>query len=237
MPRIIRSAYFYLALSLAAITLSFCAPVAPVGAQIINPNPPIIAGTGLTKTGNTLSVNYGTSSTTALRGDTTSLSALTVSGATTSTGLLTASNALTVTTGATTLGSTLAVTGTSTMTGALTLNSGLKQNSSTTMSSNKGTLSATTSPQTLDSWATTAFFSGHYTVIVKQNTSYQVSDFVVVSDGTVAALTLINTTSTTGSAFATFSAAASAGTVTISVTYASGAQAGSFRYNVINTQA
>lgn len=197
----------------------------PASAQISNPSAPIVAGTGLTKTGNTLSVNYGTSSTTALRGDTSSVSTWATTGA------LTAGNGLTVTTGTTSVGAALNVTGTT------TLSAKMAQQSAVTYSAAKGTLLANTSAQAIDSWGTASFFSAHYTVIVKQNTAYQVSDFLVVTDGATAALTLINTTSTTGSALATFSASISAGTVTVNTTYASGANTGSYRLAVVNTQA
>lgn len=199
----------------------------PAHAQIVNPPAPITAGTGLTKTGNVLSVNYGTSASSALRGDTTSVSSWSTTGA------LTAGNGFTVTAGTATLNGPETIVGNN----KLTLGGQISQQSSVTISGAKGTLAATTSPQTIDSWATSSFFSGHYTVIVKQNTNYQVSDFLVVTDGATATLTLINTTSSTGSAFATFAASFSGGTVTVTTTYASGAQTGSFRLNCINTQA
>lgn len=196
-------------------------------AQIVNPSAPILAGTGLTKTGNTLSVNYGTGATTALRGDTTSVSTWATTGA------LTAGNGFNVSAGTSTLTGPLTVSGAN----KTTLGGVVSQQSSVTYGAAKGTLLANTSAQLIDSWPTTSFFSGHYTVIVKQNTAYQVSDFLVVTDGATTVSTLVNTTSSTGVPLATFSTSITSGTVSVFVTFVSGANTGSYRFGALNTQA
>ncbi|HET8707112.1 MAG TPA: hypothetical protein VFM46_12490 [Pseudomonadales bacterium] len=97
----------------------------------------------------------------------------------------------------------------------------------TTLADTSTSLTATTSPQTIDSFPVATFRSCHYIVQITQGTNYQSAELNVITDGTNTFLTSYGLLSTTGSQFAIYSATISAGNLILNVSFNSGATAGS----------
>lgn len=94
-------------------------------------------------------------------------------------------------------------------------------------------LSATTSAQTLDTFPIATFRACKYVVTITQGTNYQVGELLALHDGTNTFTQMYALASSTGSQFATYSTTVTGGNLVLSVTFASGATAGSAKVQAI----
>lgn len=161
---------------------------------------------------------------------------LAVTGATTLTGALAANGGITVdstnftvdgSTGAVSTASTLSVAGASTLTGKTTVKASVDHNSGSTTVANQTaiqTIVASTSQQVADSFAVATYRSAKYMVQITQGTNYQVSEIMVIHNGTSATMTEYGMMNTNG-VLGTFVCDVSAGNARLLVTMGSATSA------------
>lgn len=208
------------------LSLASCAFIAD--AQVVNPSQPAtgvpLAGSGIAVAGQTVSINYGVANSPftgnmsvggTLTAGTFAPTNITVSG-TATVGTL-AATTITASGNAAITGT---VSGSNITPNVLTQTAAIYTTAATS-------LTAVGTAQTVDSFPVATFRSSQYVVQVTQGSTYQVSEVLVLTDGTNTYLTTYGLVSSTGTAIASISSTVTGGNLVLSVTFVSSATAGS----------
>ena len=157
---------------------------------------------------------------------------LTVSGTSSFTGTMSGTGVTALFSAPPTIGGTTANAGSFTnLSASGTLSAVTLNQTYSTLTNGTASLSATTTAQTLDSFPIATFRGCKYIVTVTQGTNYQMAELLSLNDGANTFLQTYAMTSSTGSQFATYSTTIMGGNLVLSVTFASGATAGSAKFS------